>query len=452
MKTSLSNFNNVTLETDVTVITLDDNLTHTYFSELSWEKDNAIPMGIAKIIMPYSESIEKYWSTYSGTVVIHANLNNVKNKKEKKMKKHKSHKMTELKNPKKATSKIKIEKEKEKEHKIRIKNDEYNYSFIGKIHRFKQTGKTFTVYLEDLGWKFMQKVPNDFRKTFVAGQTLDNTFQAICEFMGVEFAYSIEDLSSCNFSVDGYSVEKDGAVIEDTPSILEEFNKTEDEKSEEEGAKTTDENMADNMNSNTYESSGLIEYQKEQENKTTNEESSKKETDTALNQTATNLPTNENTEVANNEEKLEKYEEEFDEKIQDLFKGNTLYDSNISDPILNYDWITVEPKPVATESSTNASTTPTGTTNGTPNSTTGDANSSEGTSSYEGVRANYNVGGNKTGWYDGQLYFNGKIYLNDSYIKSLTPSQAWGKYISGQGTYTMGTLNRLKARSLWMLA
>ena len=53
-------------------------------------------------------------------------------------------------------------------------------------------------------------------------------------------------------------------------------------------------------------------------------------------------------------EKIEKYQEEFDRKIKDLFIGNTFYDSNISDPILNYDWITIVPKaPVSTTTDTN---------------------------------------------------------------------------------------------------
>ena len=74
-----------------------------------------------------------------------------------------------------------------------FRHDEYNYSFIGKVYRFKQIGQTFVIYLEDLGWKFVQKVPDEFRKTYIAGQTLDDAFQAICEFMGVDFAYSIDN-------------------------------------------------------------------------------------------------------------------------------------------------------------------------------------------------------------------------------------------------------------------
>ena len=356
MITSLNNFSGVTLETDITVITLKDNLTHSYFSKISWEKDNAMPMGMAKLTMPYSQSIDKYWSTYTDTVVVHANLN--------------SKRQNPTATPKTATSKITSKKT--DDNKIRLQNDNYNYSFIGKIHKFKQIGKKFVIYLEDLGWKFLQKVPAEFRKTYIAGQKLDDAFQAICEFMDIDFAYSLEDLDKYNFAADGYSIEKDGKIIEDTPSILEEFNKTDDE--EENPEKTEEEKMAEQLKEGQpFEAPGLIQYAIDRKKAVENTVNDVK--NQALNQLTTNKRTSENsTEEPLAEEespKKEKYEEEFAEKIKDLFKGNTLYDSNISDPILNYDWITVQP--VASTSNT-----PTPTTTGTPGTT--DNTSSDATS------------------------------------------------------------------------
>ena len=434
MITSLSNFAGVTLETDVVVITLADNLTHTYCSQLSWEKDNVAPMGTAKLTMPHSESIEKYWSTYTGTVVIHANLNN-RQKKSKPM------------TPKKATSKISSEKD--EKNRIRLQNDNYNYSFIGKVHKIKQTGKTFTIYLEDLGWKFLQKVPDEFRKTYVAGQTLDNAFQAICEFMGVDFAYSIEDLSGLNFAADGYSIEKDGAIIEDTPSIFDEFTKTDDEEETEE-EKTEDEVMGEEIQGDKpFEAPGLVKYknkqkQLEQDKKQANNQLSNQVNNKALNQLTTNQQNESTTEeeTQKENEKIEQYQEEFDEKIKDLFKGNTLYDSNVSDPILNYDWITVQPTVTSTSTDSASSSS---LTNG------GDSNS-ESNNSSNGAQPTTSSSLQKrdlNGWHNGQYYINGLIYLSDSYINSLSPSEAWAKYIRGQGVYRDGTLNRLRARGYW---
>lgn len=333
---SLSNFGNIQLESDIAIITLEDNISHTYCSQIKWEKDNKAPIGTARVIMPYSDEIAKYWTKYSGTVVIHANLGSYQRLVTQAMMANFPN-TTSL-NAKKMEN---VTQNKDNNNKIHIKNDEYNYSFIGKVAKFKQTGQTFIVYLEDLGWKFMQKVPKDFRDKYIAGQSLDDAFQAICEFMGVDFAYSIEDLNQYKFTSDGYSVEKDGQVIEDVPSILSEWMY---KASENEDDKTEDEIMADSLkNGSGAQLSGLQEYN--DRNKTNNQS-------TTQSTTQTDNQTNQNTEnqTSTPTEKMEKYQQEFDEKIKDLFIGNTLYDSNISDPVLNYNWITITPQAATTES------------------------------------------------------------------------------------------------------
>ena len=321
MITSLSNFSGIQLEMDIAVITLEDNMTHTYFSKFEWEKDNSTPIGMAKITMPYDEQTEKYWSNYHGTVVLHANLNDRPNRT-----------FDDI-ATRQQTQTAQIITDKTDDKKIRLQNDEYNYSFIGKVHKIKQVGKNVIIYLEDLGWKFLQKVPDKFRKTYIAGQTLDNAFQAICEFMGIEFAYSIEDLSKYNFAADGYSIEKDGSVIEEVPTIFEEFKRD-----EEETEKTQEEQMADNLNSQDFEAPGLIEVSQQISQQLSNQSQDK-----ALNKINTNEGTNTTPqeEIVENP-KTEMFQEEFDRKIEDLFKGNTLYDSNVSSPILNYNWVTIQ--------------------------------------------------------------------------------------------------------------
>ena len=352
---NLSNFQGIQLETDISIITLSDNISHTYCSKIKWDKDNYSPLGTAQLVMPYSKEIEAYWIKYSGAVVIHANLNfRPQSLTQATMYQMEDTLSLNMKNYQKNQQQEKeVTKKKDKKtNKIHLQNDYYNYSFIGKTARFKQVGKTFIVYLEDLGWKFVQKVPKEFRDSYIAGQSLDDAFQAICEFMGVDFAYSIEDLSEYHFSADGYSIEKDGQVIEDVPSILKEWKaKTEDEEEENE---TQDESMGKSINQEGFESSGLQEYKNKQ--KQSNNQSSNSLNAQVTNQT--NNQANQDNKVEEQQqtptEKIEKYQEEFDRKIKDLFIGNTFYDSNISDPILNYDWITIVPKaPVSTTTDTN---------------------------------------------------------------------------------------------------
>lgn len=351
-QSSLGSVNNMMLENDISVITVDDNINHTYCSKIRWDKDNFLPIGTAQLTMPYSKDIEQYWIKYSGIVVIHANLNSHAN----------SVIASQLKIPdtislnlkKYVDTEVDIEDNKRT---LRFKNDEYNYAFIGKISRFKQVGKTFIIYLEDIGWKFLQKVPQEFRQSYIANQSLDDAFQAICEFMGVDFAYSIEDLSEYNFAADGYSVQKDGEIIETVPTILTEWvdNPEDDEEEDDEGGLDPD---------NGFESETLKEVVDQQKNALRNQLSNN-QSNKSLNAQTTNSESVDNVIDNNTEEeqntqsiqdKIEQYQQEFDDKIKDLFIGNTFYDSNTSDPILNYNNITITPKVAASADTSSMST------------------------------------------------------------------------------------------------
>lgn len=350
-QSSLGSVNNMMLENDISVITVDDNINHTYCSKIRWDKDNFLPIGTAQLTMPYSKDIEQYWVKYSGIVVIHANLNSHPN----------SVIASQLKIPdtislnlkKYVDTEVDIE---DKKRTLRFKNDEYNYAFIGKISRFKQVGKTFIIYLEDIGWKFLQKVPQEFRNSYIANQSLDDAFQAICEFMGVDFAYSIEDLSEYNFAADGYSVQKDGEIIETVPTILTEWvdNPEDDEEEDDEGGLDPD---------NGFESETLKEVVDQQKNALRNQLSN--QANKSLNAQTTNSE-NTNDIIDNNQEsesdaqsiqdKIEQYQQEFDDKIKDLFIGNTFYDSETSNPVLNYNNITITPKVAASADTSSMST------------------------------------------------------------------------------------------------
>lgn len=350
-QSSLGSVNNMMLENDISVITVDDNINHTYCSKIRWDKDNFLPIGTAQLTMPYSKDIEQYWIKYSGIVVIHANLNSHPN----------SVIASQLNIPdtislnlkKYVDTEVDIEDNKRT---LRFKNDEYNYAFIGKISRFKQVGKTFIIYLEDIGWKFLQKVPQEFRNSYIANQSLDDAFQAICEFMGVDFAYSIEDLSEYNFAADGYSVQKDGEIIETTPTILTEWvdSPENDEEEDDEGGLDPD---------NGFESETLKEVVDRQKHELRNQLSN--QANKSLNAQTTNSESVDNVIDNNTEEesdtqsiqdKIEQYQQEFDDKIKDLFIGNTFYDSNTSDPILNYNNITITPKVAASADTSSMST------------------------------------------------------------------------------------------------
>lgn len=315
----------ISLNNTLGIITLDDNLVHKYCTSIQWEKDNATPVGIAKVTMQYDAQILKYWTNYNGIVVIHAQLS-----------KTQSDNKSIINLPNTSLNSQSIDKiYQTKDHeKIKIINQEYNYSFIGHIDNIKQIGQNIILYLKDLGWKFTQKVPKEFRQAYIAGQTLDIAFQAICEFIGVQFAYTFDKLKEYNFSVDGYSIEKDGTIIETVPDILSEYkNELEDSENEEEDVSQTV--MPNDFKDATKNS--------QNPETATIQQNNRKETS---NLSKTNLDNNEiDTEL----------QKDFEEKIKDLFIGNTIYDSNITDAILNYDAITVEPKIITSSDASNTS-------------------------------------------------------------------------------------------------
>lgn len=469
-------------KTDVSIITLDDGLQHNYFTSISYQKDNYTPIGTAIMIMPYIDEVAQYWTKYYGTVVVSAKLDSQKvntNSED-------YFKNTIETQHKKAIEKAKIIRTKsgveltaeqqkaqdEKDNKKlsqRFINDYYNYSFIGKVSRFTQKGKKFVIYLEDLGWKFMQKVPKEFRETYIANQSLDDAFQAMCEFMGIEFAYSIEDLNEYNFAPDGYSIQKDGETIEDVPSLFKEWGDTSEEEEEEEDVNPTvtgkaigeDQATNNNKSKNKSNSKSKKKKNKSSNKKNSNNNKTSKSTNTndkslassSTNKDGTPYSSATGTEEGEKKEeeddtnsvqdKIDKFQEEFDLKVKDLFIGNTYYDSDMSNPILDYNKITITPKAPPSDTTTGAAGA-TGTANGST------ANGSTNGSSTGGTfQSNSKGTGGRSGWYGGQLYENGKIVLLDSYINTLSASQAWAK-AQQTGTYTPATIGRLlKRASQW---
>ena len=343
-------------QTEILVVTLDDNLSHPYFKDIQVNKDNVNPIGNAVLTTLYTNDILNYWANYTGIIVVSVRMldshkDNTNSKKYfDKIIQPEFTRYQQLLKQRNEERGLNIKTDKEKVVKQVLQNEHYNYSFIGRVSRFKQRGKEYILYLEDLGWKFMQKVPMEFRKAFVAGQSLDDAFQAICEFMGVEFAYSIEDLHEYTFAPDGYSIQKDGQTIEDVPQILREW------------ANGVEEDDKEDIYDATGSNSGLDEYNKKAKkeiekeakkminnnNKNNNKNNTNNDDKNPLNKSGTDS-NNQSEEEKNKqslEEKKKQYQEEFDEKIRNLFIGNTFYDSDLCNPILNYGNITIEPKSV----------------------------------------------------------------------------------------------------------
>ena len=405
------NKNGKNLQVDVQVITLKDNLFHPYFSLISISKDNLYPIGVAKMEAPYTPYISDYWIKYSDVVIISFNMMNLEQQNTNSLNFLESNNI-----------------------KQRINNDEYNYSMICKVSRFKQEGNKFIIYYEDLGWKFLQKVPKEFRATYIAGQYLDDAFQAICEFLGVDFAYSIEDLHEYTFAADGYSIEKDGKTIEDVPSILREWGPDKEE-------------IEDELDDPLNENQGLIDFKKQEEenNKQNNNSSTNKNNnnsinnDTSLNEDTENDEESEDKKNEENlKEKINKYQEEFDQKVLDLFIGNTYYESDLITPLMNYNAITITPRVTDTNTDT-----PTISSAGNDSDDLNEGSSGQESSSSNSVSS---TNGGVSGVYGKTAA--GSYYLTNEAINKMDIWEARRRYEDGQkrNIYTRATMYKLGIR------
>ena len=233
---------------------------------------------------------------------------------------------------------------------------------------------------------------------------MDKAFQAICEFLGVEFAYSIEDLSEYTFGADGYSITKDGQVVEDVETIL---SKWQTESPEEE-------NKDDELDDPKNENPALIELDKKNE-KNENYVKKDKQEDQQLGSDNSAL-----------QEQLDKYQEDFDQKIMDLFIGNQFYDSNVTDNVMDYNKITVTP------------TVSTDTSNSSDSIEQSEENKGEDVSKKL-------LDSGKSGITLSNINFK-KIALSYSQVNALTPDQAYHESLQ-TNKYYHTTIIRLKARA-----
>lgn len=289
--------------TKMGVITLKDNMLHSYFSYISWEKDYGGLIGIAKMVFPYTPDIYEYWTKYDDVVVISAS-------------------MEKGKEPIDSNDIAKFSTN------MRVINEEYNYSFIGRVKEAKPKGEKVVIMLEDLGWKFLQYVPKEFRDKYVKGHCLDEVFQSICEFLNVEYAYTIEKLHEFQFADDGYSVQQNGQVIEQVPSLLYEWASSRDISSQ---------GIPEDLNNTVTEGDWISEIQAEVVDDIKSLASS------AINQTKLTSTNATGTEDETNDElqeKINQYQDEFDAKILDLFRGNAYYNSDLCSNVMDYGRIT----------------------------------------------------------------------------------------------------------------
>ena len=59
--------------------------------------------------------------------------------------------------------------------------------FQGEISRVKESKNELEIHIDSIGKRFKQKIPEEFRQSFINNQNVRDAFQAICEFLGVKY-------------------------------------------------------------------------------------------------------------------------------------------------------------------------------------------------------------------------------------------------------------------------
>jgi len=145
----------------IVIHTEKDNLVHNYFHDFDmyWDAGDCMSSAILKLPKTDNENT-KYWVTYTGYVTIY--LGNEIN--------------TEMKKSDTTT------------------NAETYWDlqgmkpiFKGEIGNIKEYGKELEIHVDSIGKRFKQKIPEDFRTSFIYNQNVRDAFQAICEFLGVKY-------------------------------------------------------------------------------------------------------------------------------------------------------------------------------------------------------------------------------------------------------------------------
>lgn len=358
---------------NITVITVEDNLIHNYFTsmDVSWDASNCLSSAIIKAPKMNTENTN-YWTTYTGQLTIYAgynftfdyvNSNSYSTEKDA------------------ANSLIKY-----------WDNSNITPFFKGEISRVKEKENDIVIYVDSIGRRFQQKIPDEFRQAFIYNQNVRDAFQAICEFLGVVYICPPKTVTDNGETEEDVEVTTDGTE-----------NNVGTQQNKEQQIKQIAQNKVNQANSSSSPSSSS-----DTSSNTENQDSSTDTEDTSLtNNEEIDTPQNgygdinfdangaithgstvietspdmAETLIAMEENPLEKYLEDetgIVEKVQKFLDGE-MFDE-LHNKVMDYGAITIEPK---STTSTNMSTTgsTTGTAGNSGDSSGDSSSSSSGTSS-----------------------------------------------------------------------
>ena len=319
---------------NIVVITAEDNIIHNYFyyMDVSWDASNCLSSAIIKMPKMDTKNIN-YWSTYTGQLTIYAGYNFKFDK----------------------VNSQKFNEEQEAVNSISRYWDNSNITpfFRGEVSRIKETQTEITIYVDSIGKRFQQKIPEDFRQAYIYNQNVRDAFQAICEFLGVKYICppkTVTDNGEEELEEEGAEGDGDennagliGQVEKKISSTVKKIVNEATEDSDEEGENEEEGNEEDALTNNeeieqvqngygniNFDANGAIVHG-----------STVIETSPDMAETL----------IAMDENPLEKYLEDetgIVESVLALLNGDMF--EELHNKVMNYDSITIEPKAAQTSS------------------------------------------------------------------------------------------------------
>ena len=152
----VNNAQNKEAANEFVVMTMKDNMVHNYFFSCDnfWDSRNCLSKVTIGFAKDNHEQIN-YWTNYDDIVYVY--MGNQVSKD--------------------------------------IKINQINYTigkkenpfFVGRVYDIYEYSDQMLVQLHNIGERFKQKIPKEFREAYINNQNVRDTFQAICEFIGVKY-------------------------------------------------------------------------------------------------------------------------------------------------------------------------------------------------------------------------------------------------------------------------
>ena len=143
------------IQNEILVLTRDDGIVHNYFYyfECYWDAGDCLSTVILKF-PKNDDNMVSYWSKYQGDVYIYSG---------------------------KEFSKTRFESDEA------YNIDNISPIFVGSVSHIKEFYNYIELYVHNIGARFKQKIPEEFRNYYIFNQNVRDTFQAMCEFLGVKY-------------------------------------------------------------------------------------------------------------------------------------------------------------------------------------------------------------------------------------------------------------------------